>query len=315
MSENVTNDVLKDALRKRRKYIESNLDNLTMKACRKLLEEDLGMPDKALADRKAFIQKYIDKIIDQAEEKKTGSNSKRDKKKPKKAPAAKKHKALAEEDDDDRAQPSAQPRTSKTIDKVKQICKAATIKIPPSMYVKTKSLSQVEEDMKALLEKHDLSLGSSSHEISKAANRLAKERDLEGIDVSNIVQGGRRARRAAAVAAPINYAAIDQSGSSSDDDNGAEDSGASSSQDQSSDEAEQHDASEDEAESNDEEDQQMQNGSPDTNGIAHDAADANKAGKLADLSTQGAVHNMEDSDAEHGNTKKRKAVLYDSDDE
>ena len=78
---------------------------------------------------------------------------------------------------------------------------------------------------------------------SVALRRLAKERDLEGIDVSNIVQGGRRARRAAAVAAPINYAAIDQSGSSSDDDDCAEDSAASSSQDQSSGEAEQHDAS------------------------------------------------------------------------
>ena len=73
--------------------------------------------------------------------------------------------------------------------------------------------------------------------------RLAKERDLEGIDVSNIVQGGRRARRAAAVAAPINYAAIDQSDSRSDDDDD-DDSGASSSQDQSSDKAGQGDASE-----------------------------------------------------------------------
>ena len=71
----------------------------------------------------------------------------------------------------------------------------------------------------------------------------------------------------------------------------------------------------DEAESNHQEDQQMHNGSPATNGVAHDAADANKAGKLADMSIQGAVHNMEDSDAERGNTKKRKAVLYDSDDE
>ena len=36
--------------------------NLTMKACRKLLEEDLGLPAKSLADRKDFIQKYVDKV-------------------------------------------------------------------------------------------------------------------------------------------------------------------------------------------------------------------------------------------------------------
>lgn len=35
-----------------------------MKACRKLLEEDLGLPEKSLADRKEFIQKYVDKVTD-----------------------------------------------------------------------------------------------------------------------------------------------------------------------------------------------------------------------------------------------------------
>ena len=49
---------------------------------------------------------------------------------------------------------------------------------------------------------------------SPACCRLAKERDLEGIDVSNIVSGDRRARRSAAVAAPVNYAASDKSSSS-----------------------------------------------------------------------------------------------------
>ena len=34
---------------------------LTMKACRKLLEGDLGLPERSLADRKAFIQQYVDK--------------------------------------------------------------------------------------------------------------------------------------------------------------------------------------------------------------------------------------------------------------
>lgn len=40
-----------------------------MKACRKLLEEDLGLPEKSLADQKEFIQLYVDKastILQQA---------------------------------------------------------------------------------------------------------------------------------------------------------------------------------------------------------------------------------------------------------
>ncbi len=104
------------------------------------------------------------------------------------APAKKKQKAAAQQEieqqeieqqeieqqedgKDTSPQAKAQPRTSKTIDKVKRICKAATIKIPPSMYVKSKSLTEVESDMEALLSKHGLSLDSSSHEISKAAAR------------------------------------------------------------------------------------------------------------------------------------------------
>jgi len=99
------------------------------------------------------------------------------------APAKKKQKAAAQQEieqqeieqqedgQDTSPQAKAQPRTSKTIDKVKRICKAATIKIPPSMYVKSKSLTEVESDMEALLSKHGLCLDSSSHEISKAAAR------------------------------------------------------------------------------------------------------------------------------------------------
>lgn len=34
-----------------------------MKVCRKLLEEDLGLPEKSLADRKEFIQRYVDKVV------------------------------------------------------------------------------------------------------------------------------------------------------------------------------------------------------------------------------------------------------------
>lgn len=83
---------------------------------------------------------------------------------------AKKRKATSEDEEDCR-EPKAQPRTSKTIDKVKQICKAATIKIPPSAYVKTKSVKDIEDNMIDLLAKYGLSLDSSSHEISKTCDR------------------------------------------------------------------------------------------------------------------------------------------------
>ena len=43
--------------------------------------------------------------------------------------------------------------------------------------------------------------------------------------------------------------------------------------------------------------------------------DASKEGKLSDISIHSNGQDMADDDAERGNTKRRKAVLYDSDDE
>lgn len=93
-----------------------------------------------------------------------------ERKPPKTVPAAKKRKAIPE-DEEECSEPKAQPRTSGTIDKVKQICKAATIKIPPSAYVKTKSVDDIENNMKDLLDKYGLSLDSSSNEISRVRDR------------------------------------------------------------------------------------------------------------------------------------------------
>ncbi|KAL0040660.1 hypothetical protein WJX79_000885 [Trebouxia sp. C0005] len=291
MSGSVSDEALKDALKQRRKYIETNLDNLTMKTCRKLLEEDLGLPAKSLAGRKEFIQKYVDKIIahQASKQAKASSVTNLD---AASAPAKKKQKAAAQqeselqEDGKDMSQQAkAQPRTSKTIDKVKRIAKAATIKIPPSMYVKSKSLDEVESDMEALLSKHGLSLDCSSHEISKAAARLAKERDLEGIDVSNIVQ---------------------EDASSSEEGRNSDAAGS---------------AGERDAEGSDEDCHQQD--------MDSDLADADKAtskagtGVLDEQSDQemqtGNTHQHHDKtadeDAQHGQTKKRRAVLYELDDE
>ena len=66
---------------------------------------------------------------------------------------------------------TAPARTSSIIDQAKHICKQATVKIPPSTYAKSKSLAEVEADLEALLEKHGLSLDSSSQYIEKVRRR------------------------------------------------------------------------------------------------------------------------------------------------
>ncbi|KAK2080499.1 hypothetical protein QBZ16_000352 [Prototheca wickerhamii] len=85
------------------------------------------------------------------------------------------------------------------------MCKRATIGIAPSIYVKNKTDQQLRAALEELLSKHGLSKSSGPEAVEAVKQRLAKERDLEGIDVSNIVSGPRRRREAAAPARSYAY--------------------------------------------------------------------------------------------------------------
>ena len=66
------------------------------------------------------------------------------------------------------------------VNKLKRICKSATIIVPPSVYTRVSGEQDVIERLKALLQKHDLSEHSTSDDISRAKKQLQKQRDLEG---------------------------------------------------------------------------------------------------------------------------------------
>lgn len=90
---------------------------------------------------------------------------------------------------------AAGPRQySKCVEKLRTLCKQATITIPPTLYVKNKSDGELTAALEALLAKHGLSAGSGPNEVARAKQQLQMTRDLDGIDTSNIVEGGRRQR-------------------------------------------------------------------------------------------------------------------------
>ena len=66
------------------------------------------------------------------------------------------------------------------VQRLKRICKAATIAIPPSIYVRVTSEQDVITRLKALLSKHALARDSSPEDIARVKRTLKKERDLDG---------------------------------------------------------------------------------------------------------------------------------------
>ena len=66
------------------------------------------------------------------------------------------------------------------VDKLKGVCKAASITVAPGVYTRVSSAQDVEDRLRALLAKYGLDEGSSSADVCRVRKRLAKERDLEG---------------------------------------------------------------------------------------------------------------------------------------
>ena len=83
---------------------------------------------------------------------------------------------------------------SKVIAKAKDILKTASIRIPVNVFAKNKTIPSLECALEELLGKHGLSLSSSAKQIRGVRKKLEIARDLDGIDLSNVMTSGRRGR-------------------------------------------------------------------------------------------------------------------------
>ena len=66
------------------------------------------------------------------------------------------------------------------VQRLKRVCKAATIIVPPSVYARVTSEQDVVTRLKDLLSKHGLAKDSSPEDIARVKRTLKKERDLDG---------------------------------------------------------------------------------------------------------------------------------------
>lgn len=171
------------ALEKRKHYILENLESVTMKKLRATLEDDLSLKPDDLKPFKQLIANYVDTLMSKQE--KGGMDTKQAK-----------NNENEQANVRSKANSSSAPRIfSKKVQQLRYLCRQATIPIPPSIYAKNKADGEVAVALEALLEKHGLRASSNSQDAAKVKAKLQLQRDLDGIDTSNIISEGRRNRR------------------------------------------------------------------------------------------------------------------------
>lgn len=115
----------------------------------------------------------------------------------------KSYKALSIKNDD------AKSGHNKKVEHLKKLIKACGLNVPPSIYKKAKQVSEGKRDsflikeLEGILSRQGLSSNASEKEIKAVKRKLERERDLEGIDMTNIIIEPRGRRSTAQVFAPI----------------------------------------------------------------------------------------------------------------
>ncbi|CAL5225223.1 g8011 [Coccomyxa viridis] len=180
------------AIKRRQDEFKANLETMTLKKCRKVLEEDMGLGPGGLDSHKDHVRDLIEKMVvnPQPEPKAASQASKRPAKAQAKKETDRKQKKVKEPE---AKQPAAKESGSK-VQKLKRVCKAATIAIPPSVYTRVTSEEDVIQRLEDLLSKHGLAKDSSAEEVARVKRNLKKERDLDGMDTKNILESSRSRR-------------------------------------------------------------------------------------------------------------------------
>ena len=207
MSENNHTTLLiervKRAIQSRRKFIVEKKNELGEKSFRRLLETDLRLSKRQLDEPtvKETIGKLLLKVIERGttleEEEDSEEESDEDE--------------YSEDDDEDdqakvlvkrkRKKSEKQPtRERKTetetpnakVSKLRKLCKDAGITKATHVFMKFKTNLEREDALEKLLGERALDIRATAKELAKVKEDIEREKDLEDIDASNIIEGGRR---------------------------------------------------------------------------------------------------------------------------
>ena len=210
MSENNNTALLiervKRAIQSRTKFIIEKKNELGEKSFRRLLETDLRLSKRQLDEPtvKETIGKLLLGVIEsgtlEEEEEEEEEDSEEDSEEDE----------YSEDDDEDEAkvllkrkrkksekQPTRKTKTetetpNAKVSKLRKLCKDAGITKATHVFMKFKTNLEREDALEKLLGERALDIRATAKELAKVKEDIEREKDLEDIDASNIIEGGRR---------------------------------------------------------------------------------------------------------------------------
>lgn len=229
MSENNNTALLiervKRAIQSRTKFIIEKKNELGEKSFRRLLETDLRLSKRQLDEPtvKETIGKLLLGVIEsgtleEEEEEDSEEDSEEDE--------------YSEDDDEDEAkvllkrkrkksekQPTRKTKTetetpNAKVSKLRKLCKDAGITKATHVFMKFKTNVEREDALERLLGERALDIRATAKECAKVKEDIEREKDLEDIDASNIIEGGRRRN----TRTQVNYTGLDASESEEEED-------------------------------------------------------------------------------------------------
>ena len=235
----ITEDAIARAFRARAAHIAANAATMTPKAVRRMLEGDLNVDAHALDAHKRAISALLEALMAPKDDEEEEDDDEDDDDE-----AEEEEEEEGSDDDEEektererkRAKTSTTARTTSTkttttmsgdVAKYRDACKRAGITAFQGVLMRTTDEKARIDAMSALLRERGLSVSSAPSEFERVKAKIEMERDMDGIDTSNIVTGGRR--RTAAYGT-TNYAQLEAS--SDDDDDDDDDDGHSDSDDE-----------------------------------------------------------------------------------
>ena len=217
MSENNNTALLiervKRAIQSRTKFIIEKKNELGEKSFRRLLEKDLRLNKRQLDEPsvKETIGKLLLRVIESGTlEDEDGSDDSEDEYSEDDEEEAKlllKRKRKKSEKQPTRKTKTETETPNAKVSKLRKLCKDAGITKATHVFMKFKTNLEREEALERLLGERALDIRATAKECAKVKEDIEREKDLEDIDASNIIEGGRRRN----TRTQVNYKGLDAS--------------------------------------------------------------------------------------------------------